>query len=82
MTIEEALGFVDELGAVRYFPRGDAAVRAALAGRLMAWCSGVPGSTPKQQGRWLIDKILDTWTEWQGVAAMRELFGSRFPIPK
>src|SRR5687767_254795 len=57
----EALNFIEELSAVRFFPVNSASAKAVLAKRLMSWCGGAPNFTPHQQARWLIDKILDTW---------------------
>ena len=82
MTDKEATVLIGELETLRFFPAGNARVKAVLATRLKNWCRGDTGATPQQQGRWLIDKILDTWREGLGPAAMRELFLEKWPIPK
>lgn len=80
MTDQQAMGYVNLLGVLRFFPTEPEA-RMWLAKRITAWCVGVPGFTPECQAKWLVEKLLAEFDEWPGPKTMAEVFRSRWPIP-
>jgi len=44
-------------------------------------CTGDENTTPSQQARWVIAKVLRDWKEWQGTAGLWLEFDSRFARP-
>lgn len=68
----QAADAVDELSGIRYFPRGDATVKAVIIKALCAFV-GEP-----HQLRWLVDTANNHMREWMGIAELRALYCKRF----
>jgi hypothetical protein len=64
---------LSELGALKFFPRGDAAVLLALTRLCGAMCHN------EGEVRWLINRMTSgLYSEWPGLAEMRACFCSKF----
>jgi hypothetical protein len=84
LSFEAALAFAQSLATIPDFPRYEAAVHAT-AEDLGRWCKGAVvngvGLNPEEQAALLVNEARENWYQWQGTAALRALFRSKFERP-
>jgi len=81
LNITEAIKQAEALHSIKNAPQRAGALEATTED-LIEWCHGAKVGdrywTACEQARWLVAEARNTWDEWEGPKALRDLFVSRF----